>query len=318
MHNDKCREFIRANSPGFSLANEFRMKVLILGARGRLAAGLAGVWSARHETVCLSRQELDVADIPGIGRLLASRTFDVLVNGTGMTNVDECETRREEARAVNAFAPTAMAAAARACGARFIHFSTDYVMDGRKTTPYSEEDEAHPLGWYGRTKLEGERAVLADSSSHLVVRVSWVFGPDKPSFMDMIIGRARTSPQVEAVSDKYSSPTYACDAAGWLEPFFAPSLPGGLYHACNSGSCSWQEYGAHALQCAVEAGLPLATTTLEPLLLKDMKAFKAPRPAHTILSTEKISRVTGITPRPWRDAVREYIRKKYAPLPPAR
>ena len=294
------------------------MKILILGGLGRLAAALAGAWSNRHETLCLSRPELDVADIPGLEKLLASQAFDVLVNGTGMTNVDECETRREEARMVNALAPAAMAAAARDHGARFVHFSTDYVMDGLKTTPYSEEDEARPLGWYGQTKLDGERAVLEDSPSHLVARVSWVFGPDKPSFMDMIIGRARTNQRVEAVADKYSSPTYACDVAGWLEPFFAPSLPGGLYHACNSNSCSWQEYGAHALRCAAEAGLPLATTTVEPLELKDMKAFKAPRPVHTILSTEKLTRVTGITPRPWQDAVREYIQKQYAPLPPAR
>jgi len=294
------------------------MKILILGGRGRLASALAGVWSGRHQTACLSRPELDVADIPALERLLASRTFDVLVNGTGMTNVDECETRREEARTVNALAPAVMAAAARDHGARFIHFSTDYVMDGLKTTPYTEEDAAHPLGWYGQTKLDGERAVLADSPSHVTVRVSWVFGPDKPSFMDMIIGRARTSQRVEAVADKYSSPTSACDVADWLEPFFHPSLPGGLYHACNSNSCSWQEYGAYALQCAAEIGLPLATTTVEPLELKDMKAFKAPRPVHTILSTKKLARVTGITPRPWQGAAREYIQKIYAPLPPAR
>ena len=292
------------------------MKILILGGRGRLASTLARSWSPSHEVVCLSRPELDVADIPRLERLLASGTFDILVNGTGMTNVDECETRREEARTVNALAPAAMAAAARSRGARFIHFSTDYVMDGRKPTPYTEEDAADPLGWYGRTKLEGELAVLGDSPSHLVVRICWVFGPDKPSFVDTIIERARTNPRVGAVADKFSSPTYACDVAGWLEPLF--SLPGGLFHACNSGGCSWREYAAHALECAADVGVPLATTTVEPLLLKDMKAFKAPRPVHTILSTEKLSRVTGIAPRPWQDAVREYIQKKHASLPSAR
>jgi dTDP-4-dehydrorhamnose reductase len=211
-----------------------------------------------------------------------------------------------------------MAAAAGDCGARFIHFSTDYVFDGRHSAPYTEDDAPNPLGWYGQTKLDGESAVLADAQSHLVVRVSWVFGPDKPGFPDMILDRARTNPHVEAVADKFSSPTYACDVAGWLEPFFDPSLPGGLYHACNSGECSWRDYGEHALRCAAEAGLPLSTTEVAPLLLKDMKAFKAPRPAHTILSTEKLTRVTGISPRPWQIALREYIQEKYAPLPPAR
>ena len=293
------------------------MKILILGGHGRLAAALAGKWSPVHETVRLSRPGLDVADIPALRRLLDSQTFDVLVNGTGITNVDECETRREEARGVNALAPAAMAAAARDRGARFIHFSTDYVMDGRKPIPYSEEDAPNPLGWYGRTKLDGEEAVREDSSSHLVVRVSWVFGPDKPSFVDMIIGRARTNPRVQAVADKFSSPTYACDVAGWLEPFFVSSIAGGLYHACNSGGCSWSEYGAKALEYAAAAGIPLATTRVEPLLMKDMKAFKAPRPPHTILSTEKLTRVTGIIPRPWQEALREYIQTKYASFPPS-
>ena len=293
------------------------MKILILGGRGRLAAALAREWSVAHETVSLSRPELDVADIPALVRLLASREFDVLVNGTGLTNVDECESRRDEAREVNALAPAVMAASARDRGARFIHFSTDYVFDGWNPAPYTEEDAPNPLGWYGQTKLDGEQAVLADSSSHLVVRVSWVFGPDRPGFPDMIVDRARTSPRVEAIADKFSSPTSACDVAGWIEPFFDPSLPGGLYHACNGGGCSWRDYGEHALKCAADAGLALATTEVAPIFLADMKAFKALRPAHTILCTKKLTRVTGIVPRPWQIALREYI-EKHAPLPPAR
>jgi dTDP-4-dehydrorhamnose reductase len=291
------------------------MKILILGGRGRLASALARNWGSSHETVCLARPELDVADIPAMTRLLAAHRFDILVNGTGMTNVDACETRREEARTVNALAPAAMAAAARDQGARFIHFSTDYVFDGLNPAPYTEDDPAHPLGWYGQTKLDGENAVLQDAPSHLVVRVSWVFGPDKPSFVDMIIERARTDSDVAVVADKFSSPTYACDVSGWLEPFFDPALPGGLYHACNSGSCSWKEYAEWALECAAARGIPLATTTVRPQLLSDMKSFTAPRPVHSILSTEKLTRTTGITPRPWREALREYI--QYAPIPPA-
>lgn len=293
------------------------MNILILGVRGRLAAALARSWGRSHHVTGLARPDIDAADIPALERLLAGREFDVLVNGTGLTNVDDCETRRDEALAVNALAPAAMAAAARSRGARFIHFSTDYVMDGHTASPLREEDAANPLGWYGKTKRSGEEAVLADAPSHLVVRVCWVFGPDKPSFVDMIIERARTQEVVSAVADKFSSPTYACDVPGWLEPFFDPSLPGGLYHACNTGGCSWRDYGAYALECAADLGIPLATTKVEPLQLKDMKAFKSPRPVHTILSTEKLTRVTGITPRPWQEAVREYIQLHYAPLPSA-
>ncbi|MEI6034265.1 MAG: dTDP-4-dehydrorhamnose reductase [Verrucomicrobiae bacterium] len=293
------------------------MRILILGGRGRLASALARGWAASHEVSCLSRPELDVSDLAAMDRLLAGRRFDALVNGTGLTDVDACEGRREEARTVNAIAPAAMAAAASRHGARLIHFSTDYVLDGLQSAPYTEEDPARPISWYGRTKLDGENAVLADSPSHLVVRVSWVFGPDKPSFVDMIIGRARAGTKVEAVADKFSSPTSASDVAGWLEPFFGSSLPGGLYHACNSGGCSWRDYGAHALECAAAAGVALATTAVAPILLADMKAFKAPRPAYTILSTKKLTRVAGKAPRPWQEAVREYIQQKYASIPPS-
>jgi len=291
------------------------MRILVLGARGRLASALARAWSASHDTVCLGRPELDVADIPALRRLLEAQRFDLLVNGTGLTNVDACESRRDEARTVNAVAPAAMAAAARAQGARLIHFGTDYVFDGEKREPYTEDDPARPLGWYGRTKLDGELAVLADSPAHLVVRVSWVFGPDKPSFPDQMIARARAGTDVAAISDKFSSPTHAPDVAAWLAPFFDPRLAGGLFHACNSGSCSWREYGEWALACAARRGIPLATTSVRPQLLADMKSFTARRPLHSILSTDKLARITGISPRPWRDALEEYITN--APIPPA-
>ncbi len=308
-------------------------RILILGGRGRLAAALAREWSRDHEVLCLSRPTpsgstpssdrhvispgADVSNVDALRRTLDEHRFDVLVNGTGMTHVDACEERREEARAVNVTAPQIMAEAARRQGARFLHFSTDYVFDGSKVAPYTEEDPAHPLGWYGRTKLDGEAAVLADSDQHLVVRVSWVFGPDKPSFVDMILNRARTHARVEAVADKFSCPTYAPDVAGWLEPFFDPALPGGLFHACNAGSCSWKEFAEEAIQQAAVQGVPLTTTRVEPLRMADIKAFTAPRPVHTVMSTAKLTRVTGRIPRAWQEAVRDYIKVAYAPISPA-
>jgi dTDP-4-dehydrorhamnose reductase len=295
--------------------SEHPKKILILGGRGRLAASLANRWSPHHEVIAWGRAEADVSDIPKLRAQLASAEFDVLVNGSGATNVDGCETARDEARTVNALAPQAMAEVATACGARFIHFSTDYVFDGKQEAPYHEEDPANPGGWYGQTKLDGENLVLADSPRHLVVRVSWVFGPAKPSFVDMIIQRALENDSVQAVGDKFSAPTYAPDVADWLEPFITTEAPGGLYHACNSGSCSWREYGEKALEFAAEAGLPLRTTKVEGIPLSSMKQFIAPRPVFSILSTAKLAAVTGSAPRHWHDALRDYIFEKHAPLP---
>jgi len=287
-------------------------RILILGGKGRLGAALARQWAQRHEVRALARPELDVADLAALERLLATETFDVLVNGTGLTNVDRCESDRAEAETVNVLAPGVMARAASEKGARFIHVSTDYVFDGEKQTPYSEEDEARPLSFYGRTKRDGEIAALAGSPKHLAVRVSWVFGPDKPSFIDAIVDRALTQDRVEAIADKTSSPTFAEDVADWLEPFLASDLPGGLYHACNSGGCTWRDYGQHALDCAARAGAPLRARTVEPIPLASMKAFVAPRPPHTVMDTTRLASVTGSVPRSWQEAVEAYIFKKFS------
>lgn len=291
-------------------------KILILGGGGRLAGSLTECWRACHRVTALQRPELDVSDPAALERLLDSHEFDILVNGTGLTNVDRCEQDREEAHLVNATAPRVMARCAEARGARLIHFSTDYVFDGTRREPYSETDAAHPCGWYGVTKLAGENEVLAAGNLGLVVRVSWVFGPSKPSFVDNLISRAQTADHVEAIADKFSSPTSAADVAEWMEPFFDPDLPGGVYHACNSGACSWQEYGTYALTVASEAGVPLRTKTVAPLRLADMKQFIAPRPVFSILSTRKLASVTGMSPRHWHDSLRDYIFNKYAPLLP--
>lgn len=289
-------------------------RVLILGSRGRVGAALVRAWSDRHDVHALARPELDVANLPALAQLLAGAEFDLLVNATGLTNVDLCEVARDEATTVNTAAPGLMARAAAEKNARLIHFSTDYVFDGVQTEPYREMDPARPLGHYGQTKLDGETAVLASSDRHVVVRVSWVFGPDKPSFVEMILERALANDRVEAIANKISSPTSALDLAEWLDPFLdaeASSAPvGGLYHACNSGACTWQAYGQHVLDVAGRAGWPLRALSVDPIALADLKNFSAPRPPHTALETKKLAAVIGHPPRPWQEALEEYILQK--------
>lgn len=286
-------------------------RVLVLGGKGRLGAALARKWSARHEVTAAGR-EIDLANLPALEQALLGASFDVLVNCAATTNVDRCETERDEARTVNAEAVAVMGRVAAERQARLIHISTDYVFDGEKETPYVEGDTPHPLGYYGQTKLDGENAALSTSDRHVVARVSWVFGPDRPSFVDMIVDRARTNDHVEAVFDKTSSPTYAEDVADWLEPFLSGDLPGGLYHVCNSGSCTWQEYGQRALDAARKAGVALRATTVEPIPLSSLKNFIAPRPPHTSMDTTRLTEATGLRPRPWQEAVEEYIARKFS------
>lgn len=289
------------------------MKVLILGSNGRLGAALARRWkslSVITKLQALTRAEVDLSDPVQAEAALASYAFgpgDVVVNCAAATNVDGCEREPEMARRINAEAPGRIARLCAARGARLVHLGTDYVFDGLLGRPYTEEDEAKPLSHYGSTKLEGDLAVLAASPLHTVVRVSWVFGPDKPSFVDAIVRRALGSPEAAAVHDKTSSPAYTEDLALWLEAFLSLSLSGGIYHLCNSGTCSWRDYGEYALKAAKRHGIPVLTTTVAPLTLADMKAFIAKRPPHTALDTGKFTRATGITPRPWQEAVEEYF-----------
>lgn len=289
------------------------MKVIILGSNGRLGSALVRRWKTLPgvEVTALTRAQVDLSDPEKAEAGLAVEPFgagDVVVNCAAATDVDGCERDHELARRINAESPGRIARLCATRGARLVHIGTDYIFDGSLDRPYTEEDEPNPLSHYGVTKLEGDREVLAASPSHCVVRVSWVFGPDKPSFVDAIVKRALTSPDAAAVHDKTSAPSYTEDMAVWLEALLKPSVPGGIYHLCNSGTCSWRDYGEYALECAKANGIPVLTTMVAPLKLSDMKAFIATRPPRTPLDTGKFARITRITPRHWKEAVAEYFK----------
>ena len=256
----------------------------------------------------LDRTQLDLSDDRAIRDRLGAMEFGVLVNCAAMTNVDRCEREPDEALRVNSAAIGTMAEICERKKARCIHISTDYVFDGMKRTPYVEEDEPRPISQYGESKWSGEKLVMAASEKHLVVRVSWVFGPDRPSFLDQILQRALQEERVVAIADKVSVPTYTLDAAEMLWRVLERPDIGGILHLCNAGECTWQEYGQHALDCAAKAGVPLRTRTIEPIHLAEMKSFVARRPAYTPLSPAKYAGPVGAAVRPWQEAVDDYVR----------
>src|SRR5205823_8897026 len=178
------------------------MKIVILGARGRLGAALMREYRDKFEVVGFNHAQLDLAKPQEIHAKIDKLDFDVLINAAAFTNVDLCETEREQAFQINADAPRLLAEVCRDKNAKLIHISTDYVFDGEKREPYTEEDEARPISVYGESKRAGEEFVLETSDRHLVMRVSWVFGPDRPSFIDAVLKRAREQEQVDAIEDK--------------------------------------------------------------------------------------------------------------------
>jgi dTDP-4-dehydrorhamnose reductase len=231
----------------------------------------------------------------------------VVINCAALTNVDYCETHREESFAINADAVRVIAEETEKKSARLIHISTDYVLSGEQTTPYSETDPARPISVYGESKRAGELAALDVSPDNLAIRISWVFGPHRPSFIDAMLRRAKTEPEISAVDDKYSTPSYTLDLAQMLEPYLADIKAGGILHLCNGGSCSWREYAQHALDAAHAAGLPLMARTVSPIALDSLSAFVAKRPRHTRLSLDRFIRETGQQPRSWQEAVTDYV-----------
>jgi dTDP-4-dehydrorhamnose reductase len=282
-------------------------RIVVVGAGGRLGAALVREYAHEFEVVGFNHAQLDLGAPEQLSSTLEALDFDALINAAAQTNVDRCETHQEEAFALNAEAPRVLAEICRAKKARFIHISTDYVFDGEKRAPYTEEDEARPISVYGESKREGERRVLEANERALIVRVSWVFGPDRPSFIDAILKKARQE-EVSAVADKYATPTYTLDICALLRPFLVDRSEGGLLHLANSGECSWQEYAQWALDCCQAEGIPMKAKTVAAASLADMKNFIAKRPVYSVLSSGKYLRSTGQAPRPWRDAVAEYVR----------
>ena len=290
------------------------MKIVIVGSGGRLGAALAREWAALGDEVTgFNHATLDLGDSVAMHAALDPLDFDALVNCAALTHVDYCETHKEEAYRVNAGAVADLGEICAAKNARMIHISTDYVFDGEKRTPYLEADAARPLGLYAASKLAGENALLEKYPQHLSARVSWVFGPDRPSFVDQILKRATETDALAAVADKIAVPTYTLDLAQWLRPFLKDVSEGGLLHLCNAGETTWQEYGQFALDTAAAAGLALKGRTVAAQKMSDIAAFIAKRPVYTVMSTEKLTRLTGLVPRSWQDAVEDYVRHRWLP-----
>ena len=286
-------------------------KILVLGSNGRLGKALVRRYSEQGiETHAIGRKELDLAKPDDIEAALAAYSFDVLINAAGDTDVDHCQGDLQAAIVVNAIGPAKAAAYCAARGAQFVQVSTDYVFSGEPHSVRSEADEAKPINHYGTSKLAGELQVMAAHPGALVVRVSWLFGLEKPSFPDRMVRDALASDHVTAVDDKWACPTYADDVTDWLLALLKGGHTG-LVHLCNQGSCTWQEYGQATLAIAADLGLPVKTQTVIGHTMHGFPLFKAERPPFTALNTDEFTRLTGITPRPWQQALRDYLEKKY-------
>jgi dTDP-4-dehydrorhamnose reductase len=272
------------------------VRIFITGATGQLGLALQRVL-ADHELTAPPEAEADITQAAIVERIAASRP-DVVIHAAAYTDVDGAEADPDRAYAVNADGSRRVAQAAAKSGARMIAISTDYVYDGAKTTPYREDDPVAPLGVYGASKLAGERETLAAKPDAVILRTAWLYGEGK-NFVRTILRVAAERDELRIVSDQVGSPTWAEDLARAVRAVLDVRATG-IYHAVNSGSCSWHEFAVTILRSAglERRVIPISTAEL---------ARPAKRPARSVLDCAKLAAL-GIRMRPWQDALAEYLR----------
>lgn len=282
------------------------MRLAVTGTTGRVGAALARHFAGFHEVVSLPRTEFDFSDPRAMADRLERLDCDVLLNPGGLTGLEACEDDPALARRLNVEGPALMAEWASHRGVKLVHFSTDYVFSGELPGLRLESEAAGPLSVYGCTKLAGEDAVLAHPGN-LVLRVSWVFGPEKPSFLDSVVRSALAGDPISAIEDKFSLPTSTRDLCAWVEGLLNRGLDG-LYHACQSGEpVSWHGMAEAVVEELVRQQRLSALPPVRATRLDEATVFRAKRPRHSAMSTEKLSQALGEQPRPWITAVRDYI-----------
>ena len=282
------------------------MKVAITGAGGLVGSHLAESLGDQHEVLALGHAALDITDRDDVRRWAEIEHPDLIIN-CAVIGVDDCERNESAARAVNVEGPKALAEAAASLGAEFVHFSSNYVFGGEAEgrAPYTVSDEPHPVNVYGRTKLDGERAVRSAAPHSYVVRTSWVYGPGKDSFLSTAPARLRTGRTVRAIVDTWASTTYVDDLTRRVGEILRCRAYG-TYHVVNEGVCSYHDF---ALEAARLVGLSAdETARLIETVREEETARAAARPRYTPMRC-LLSAELGLEPLPhWREALAAYIR----------
>ena len=284
------------------------MQILVLGAAGMLGSDLVPEIVARgHEVVAPTIDEVDITDPTSMAKLGSGEfgQFDWTINCAAYTAVDNAETEVREATLVNTIGAGYLASALQGIGSKLMHISTDFVFDGRGTEPYLEDAITNPLGVYGRTKRDGEEAVLSHNANALVVRTSWLFGPYGNSFPRTMIRAFLAGKSLRVVADQTSCPTYTADLARVLVDLIEKNAFPGIYHAVGPEAMTWHEFALRAIS-AWQAVHGLGDdVVIEGIRTEDWPT-SAVRPKYSVLSTQKVEGL-GIGPmRPLDEALMDF------------
>jgi dTDP-4-dehydrorhamnose reductase len=294
------------------------LRVLVTGAQGQIAQSrleLAG--DSSDEVVAMGRPDLDLVRGATVERAIARVAPAVVVSAGAYTAVDKAEDEDAVVRAVNVEGPRVVAATCARLGIPVVHISTDYVFDGCKAAPYVEDDSTAPLNAYGRSKLEGERAIAASCEAHIILRTSWVYSPFGRNFVKTILSLAATKPEFGVVSDQIGNPTYALHLADAIltvarriasEP--EPRRLAGIYHAAGRGDTTWYGFAEEIVRCSRSFGGPRAR--VRPIRAADYKT-SARRPANSRLDCTKLERAFGLALPSWMEGTRDCVARLVRP-----
>ena len=291
--------------------HDSRFTILVLGASGMLGNDLVKTLGLRHEVVGKDFNDFDITN-KGITR---EEILDILpqivVNSAGFTNVDGCETEVEKAFLINADGTKNVALACEEGKIKLVHIGTDYVFDGNKREPYLEDDIPNPLNIYGKSKLKGEQYIKETMDDFLIVRTEWLYGKKGNNFVSTIMKLAEIEKELKVVDDQIGSPTYTKDLAHAIERLIDCSLQAnslhnlkGVYHVTNRGTCSWYQFALKMLELA-----RIEDVKVNPISSSHLDGYNRPaeRPAYSALNCSKFEKETGLTLRPWEDALAEYF-----------
>ena len=285
------------------------MRILITGANGMLGQELVPLLATRHEVRACGHADCDITDQVSVSRVISDFSPQRVINCAAMADVDGCERDPQRALAVNARGAGNVARAAETIGARMIHISTDYVFDGAKRTPYTEQDPVNPLSVYAHSKLEGERMVLYSASApspHLIIRTSWLYGRPRANFVDKTVENAKAGKPIIAVTEQVSCPTWTVHLVEKIGGLVEKSAAG-ILHLAGTGACSRYEMAQYIVN---KLGLhaEITATTWEKI------NPPARRPVFTALTSTRLAEL-GLAPLPdWRVALDDYLLHHHSTL----
>jgi dTDP-4-dehydrorhamnose reductase len=281
------------------------MKVIVTGAQGQLGTDILLCLKKQpleYRVFGYGRTQLDITDVSKVGKIVEQVRPDVVIHTAAYTQVDLAETERDRAYEVNALGTRNLVVEAEKIGAKFVYISTDYVFDGGKRAPYNESDQTNPQSIYGQSKRAGEELVLSLSTKYFIVRTSWVYGKYGTNFVKTMLKLGSEGKPLKVVDDQVGSPTYTADLASFVEQIIGTEYYG-IYHATNSGSCSWYEFAKTIFEVA---GMQV---DLNPCATKDFPR-PAPRPAYSVLEHAKIKLHGFEDLRSWKEGLKEFLAKR--------